>query len=215
MSKIVGIIPCAGYGTRMNMPINKSKEMLEDLVTGKYLIDYSLDLCYKYNIDPVVISRLEKEDLNAYLRSKEIAHIVLKTPGKEWAETVLKSQGLWGDKNILLLPDVRFKEESIIPEMIKGLDIYTPLAIATHKIDVNDSEKWGTVDYNCIHEKQPSALDKAWGILGWRNFIGEKLFKSLTPQGTYMWNYNFEGNPLFYNLDKFVDITRSGKLEKY
>ena len=95
---VKAIIPCAGFGTRMAMQPNQSKEMLTDPVTGKYLIDYSLDLCYKYKIKPVVISRLEKEDLNSYLRSKNVTHISLKEAGKEWAQTVLKSQGLWAKR---------------------------------------------------------------------------------------------------------------------
>lgn len=208
---IKAIIPAAGYGTRMNMPIDKSKEMLIDPVTSKYLIDYSLDICYSNKIEPIVISRIEKEDLNSYLRSKGVEHIVLKTPGKEWAETVMKSQGLWEYKNILILPDTRFESVDCISQIIKDLDKH-PISIATHKIDPKDADKWGTIVKDNIEEKKANGSDKAWGLIGFTKNAGDMLFNQLIATKTAsLWYLE----PVTTELTKFVDITRSGKLEKY
>lgn len=208
-----GIIPAAGYGTRMYMETNQSKEMLIDPVTGKYLIDYSLDLCYKYYIEPVVISRIEKEDLNSYLRSKNVEHIVLKSPGNEWADTVLKSQGLWGDKNILLLPDTRFEPEYVVRDMLDEIGWSdSGVVAAVHKIDPKESDKWGTVTGTGIHEKNSNHQMVAWGLLGWRKqALGLSLFSEMYPGGSWFaWNGISK-----LQLTSFKDITRTGKLEKY
>ena len=214
MNKTVAIIPCAGYGTRMGMKDHEAKEMLIDPVTGDYLIDYSLNLCYKYDIEPIVISRLEKDDLNWYLTSKEIEHIILKKPGKEWAETVLKSQGLWGDKNILLLPDTRFDADAL-EKVIQLMHYNYKLVTAVHNISNTESDKWGTVTKDHIFEKWPrfSGNDEAkllaWGILGFDKNIGVELFNSLYPCGFYKNNENIG---MVY-LDSFKDITRTGTLD--
>jgi UTP-glucose-1-phosphate uridylyltransferase len=213
---IKAIIPCAGFGTRIKMLSHESKEMLIDPNNpDKYLIDYSLDLCYKYNIDPVVITRPEKQDLINYLKTKECELIICK-PGKEWAETVLKSQGLWGDKNILLLPDTRFDVDAL-EKVIQLMHYNYKLVTAVHNISNTESDKWGTVTKDHIFEKWPrfSGNDEAkllaWGILGFDKNIGVELFNSLYPCGFYKNNENIG---MVY-LDSFKDITRTGTLEKY
>ncbi len=215
------IIPSAGYGTRMNCKLNESKELMIDPVTGKYLIDYSLDLCYKYNIEPIVISRIEKEDLNSYLRSKEVEHIVLKKPGKEWAETVLKSQGLWAEKNILLLPDTRFTPESRFDDIKYQIDHGSKLVLGVHEVPEMSQNKWGIVASNGIYEKPNIKLDQyrglgttAWGIIAFRKEIGYNLFSRLSENHQFLWKDDLV-NPAIFRLDSFVDITRTGKLEKY
>lgn len=212
-----GIMPAAGYGTRMGMSINQSKEMLRDPKDQSYLIDYSLNLCYSNKIEPIVISRIEKEDLNSYLRLKGVEHIVLKTPGKEWADTVLKSQGLWTEKNILILPDTRFEPANESIKRVKDLLHQYDLVAGVHKVPGLEIDKWGIIDRNTIWEK-PSVINpkinsshKAWGILGFSKSIGEKLFQS---QNKHNWlTLSPEIEPAFVHLDKFEDITRTGKLE--
>ena len=209
---IKAILPAAGYGKRMGMEINQSKEMLKEVNGENFLIDYSLNLCYKYNIEPVVISRIEKEDLNSYLRSKQVEHIVLKKPGSEWAETVLKSRGLWGEKNILILPDTRWDDDKNKAfERIKTCISYSDqqLVAGYHIINPEDSVKWGTLNGDFILEKCQTQASMAWGVLAFSKEIGESLFRELTPG-------NFTKLPVRYNikLNNFRDITRTGKLEE-
>lgn len=210
------IIPAAGYGVRMGMHVNESKEMLQDPNdSNKRIIDYSLDLCYKYGIEPVVISRIEKNDLNSYLNIKGVEHIILKKPGKEWAETVLKSSGLWGEKNILILPDTRF-DEDIIPKLLNDLawNHNSDVVAAVHEIDPKDSEKWGVIYNNHIYEKCPNitASNLAWGLLAWNGKSAAlDIFYELTPGFKYtQWN-----DIPYIKMNKFLDVTRTGKLEKY
>lgn len=213
---VKAIIPCAGYGTRMQMQPNESKEMLTDPVTGKTLIDYSLDLCYKYNIRPILIVRSGKEDLLKYLlTSKDYGKfdLIVSEPGKEWAETVLKSQGLWGDKNILILPDTRWTDDNNAFERIVKTIQYPQqeLVIGYHVIAPENSVKWGAVVGSSIMEKVHSDYAvRAWGILGFDSSIGRDLFQCLKPGGVYT-NKNSYG----ILLKDFKDITRSGQLEKY
>ena len=216
MANPKAIIPCAGYGTRMGLQPHQSKEMLTDPNDkSKYLIDYALDLCYSNNIDPIVISRQGKDELNDYLKPYKLDLIILKEPGKEWAETVLKSQGLWGDKNILILPDTRFQPETIIPDIIKSTNCYSSIVVGWHEIKPEDSHKWGTVNSYGIYEKQGTLFNKAWGILGFTKFSGQELFQSLKPEGTFQFHQIDECSPEFRKLNNFKDITRSGTLEKY
>src|ERR1041385_1378889 len=99
---VKAIIPCSGRGSRMKMDTWEAKELLIDPVNGKPLVDYSLDLCYKYSIKPVIITRAEKRPfIDHIMDNHPNADLIICDPGKEWAETVLKSQGLWGEKNIL------------------------------------------------------------------------------------------------------------------
>lgn len=215
MSKVKAIIPCAGYGTRMQMESWQAKEMLRDPNDpSKVLIDYSMELCYKYNIEPVVITRREKTGLIDYLiKDHQLSNLIITEPGKEWAETVLKSQGLWGEKNILILPDTRFNPESVIPEMLDKLD-KVPVVAAIHSIDPKESYKWGTVDEDngSIFEKENTNLNKAWGLLGFQKGDGRCLFNNLHPRGEWV---GFLEEFMTVDLTDFKDITRTGKLEKY
>lgn len=194
----------------MNMLLNESKEMLKDPVTEDYLIDYSLNLCYSNNIEPIVISRIEKEELNSYLRQKGVEYIVLKTPGKEWAETVLKSQGLWGDKNILLLPDTRFNKNAI-KDILSKVD--GSLVIGYHEIDPMESNKWGIItEDNLILEKSLTRRsEKAWGLIGFNKPDGIWFLEEISEYKSFpLTKYE-----KFVKLDYFKDITRTGQLEKY
>lgn len=213
MQKTRAILPCAGFGSRMKMASHESKEMLEDPVTGKYLIDYHLDLCKKYDLEPIVITRLEKEKFNEYIKSKNVEHIVLSKPGIEWPDTVLKSQGLWSQKNILFLPDTRIKPESIIQQTIKELETNL-LCIVTHEIPEGEQDKWGIVTDKIIYEKptESGLPNEAWGIIGFDKFIGEALFKGLSEIKYYEFN---EKSTSIIKLETFKDITRSGKIENY
>src|SRR6266850_3092271 len=113
------IIPCAGFGTRVGMKSNQSKELLPDS-NNKPLIQYSLDICRLYQIDPLVILREEKKDLQEYLKKEKVNYITIKPEG-EWYDTVLKSQGHWDENNVLMLPDTKFDIDRI-KDIVSGLE---------------------------------------------------------------------------------------------
>ncbi len=134
------IIPCAGYGTRMNMPIGQSKELLLDKA-GNHLIEFYLNHCPHFNITPLVITRKEKTDLIAYCESNHIETLIIEPKG-EWNDTVLASSLLWDEDNILVLPDTRFNSpRTAISDIKKGLELGNQAVIGLHKVD--DVSKWG------------------------------------------------------------------------
>ena len=123
------IIPCAGYGTRMNLEPTESKEMLIDPITNEPIIKYHLDLCDTYGLDPVIITRPEKTDLIDYCTSAGAEIVLFANPPDEWPDSILASYYAWDATNILLLPDTRFEPTNIIQKIIDDLNSDIPLSI--------------------------------------------------------------------------------------
>ena len=209
MSKVKAIIPCAGFGTRMGMNSHESKEMLDDPVTGKKVIDYSLDLCEKYDLDPIVVTRAQKMDLITHLNNRKV-EVQIYEPEGEWAKSVLATFGNWNDKNILLLPDTRFSPESALGEIRLKLFNHD-LVFGIHRPEVKTP--WGVVEHSdgtIWTAEKPSRDITAWGIIGFSKVEGTQLFTHYMTSNDFA---QFKGATV--SLDKFVDITRSGRLEKY
>ncbi len=200
------IIPCAGYGTRMNMSSNESKEMLLDS-TGKPLIQYSLDICKKYGLDPLIITRAEKETLVSHCLDQGADVLTIKPQG-EWMDTILASSAMWENDNIVLLPDTRFSPEKIVGDVKNSLDLGALSVLALHKVD--DVSKWGSVEHYRVVEKT-NVVDKgwAWGIMGFKKAEGMRLLEGMRKKGFPM----FLNNASFLFLDSFKDVTRTGKIE--
>lgn len=225
VEKTLCILPCAGLGTRMNMKPNESKEMLPDPKTDKPLIDYSLDLCKKYDLQPLIITRKEKTDLIEYIdkrnNSENISLLTLSEINGEWPETILRSEPFWNENNILMLPDTRFEPDTIIESIKNKLNEHTLFVkpryvFGMHIVDVEIP--WGLVE-NIQYMASTSVTEKpikrfrAWGVIGFKKNHGELLFQSQKQK-----NQQFcEHTPYVveYTFDSFKDITRSGKLEDY
>lgn len=198
------IIPCAGYGTRVNMKPNQSKELLIDTLTDKPMINFSLSICDYYGMEPLVITRHEKKDLVDYLEREEI-EFMYNDPNRqgEWMDSVLQTRPKWDKYNILMFPDTRFRPTEIIDEMKRDLTLGANCSIALHK--VKDPEKWCVLGGNCLYEK-PSLIPPsnwAFGIIAFTDTYGEFLFKELS-------NLKFceLDNASFKYLDSFIDLTR-------
>lgn len=204
------IIPCAGFGTRMNLPPNQSKELLIDPKTNEPLIKWTLDL----SIDPLIILRKEKEDLIQYCKDNQIEYIITE-PTKEWPETILRSEDRWDNTNVLLLPDTRFGSHYLnVMKVRQALQFgCKKLVFGVHKVD--DLSKWGEVSLGKTREK-PQHLWKvsgyAWGVLGFSKDIGNSLFNAYLDKTPF----NYEINDVEYvDLSWFTDLTRNGKIEDY
>lgn len=201
------IIPCAGYGTRMGMEPDKSKELLINPGTNKPLIDYSLSICKEYGYDPLVITRREKTDLTDYLDENEVSYMFSVGNG-EWMDSVIQTEALWEDHNLLLFPDVNFHPISVIPDMEQDLKLGALASIAVHP--VTDPSKWCVVENYEMFEKPPiTSLQTHWafGLIAFHSRYGLKLFDSLSQD-----KYLRLENTSFKYLDSFVDLTRTGKL---
>src|SRR5258708_34994029 len=171
------ILPCAGFGTRMGMDPSKSKELLIDPSTNKPLIEYHLDICKKYELEPLIITRLEKTDLIEYCENNNIKYKLI-IPEGEWMNTVLKSASNWGKYNILLLPDTKFEPINIIQNIKNDLLNGSKFSLGLHK--VSDPENWCVVKNYSLIEKQAVIADYAFGIIGFTETSGLSLFYDLT-----------------------------------
>lgn len=202
------VILCCGYGTRMGMKSNESKEMLLDK-TGYPIIYHSFILCNIYKLNPLVITRKEKTDLIDYCKEHNVETLIIDPKG-EWPETILASAPMWESSNILILPDTRFESTRVIEYMKNDIDeLNCDYSVAVHKID--ESSKWCVTNGAYIVEKPvENNYDWAMGLIAWDIYNGKKLFTQLSERNKY---FVFDGNVGFHYLDNFKDVTRTGKLE--
>lgn len=199
---IKAIIPCAGFGKRMGMKKTQSKEMLPDTLFGfNHIIDYSLLICELFDLEPLIISRKEKKDLNSYLKKKKVKFILVDHKN-EWSESVLSSQNEWAKNNILILPDTRFTPYSIIDNIKKGLELGNNAVFAMHK--VNDPQNWGIIDnYYLIEKPKIIGPKNSWGLIGFNKYYGTEIFSSRKPLQLRDCGFIY--------LNNFQDITRIKK----
>lgn len=211
------IVPCAGFGTRMSMAKDCSKEMLPDPgYKHQPIIQYVLDLCEAFKLEPLVITRKEKQDLRQYLFDKQVDFIDIDVKG-EWNESVLASKELWAENNLLILPDTRFYSYKCIEDIQRGLELGNNAVMALHEVtDPSKWSTWGMIFNNHIYEK-PNLTDYywyenytkepemkwAWGLIGFKDTYGQELFSNI--QCLELKNVGFT------YLTKFEDITRGTK----
>lgn len=199
------LIPCAGFGTRMNMMPHEAKELLWD-EEGKFIIDWSLELCKKHNIDPIIITRPEKEEFNQYIKNKKIPTVY--PTGASVGESILSSKELWGEYNIVILPDTRFEyPETLFQDMLNGMKLGNECVFALFK--VTDYQNWGILCDNTFYEKPKKIFTEednafAWGIFGFTKSYGETLLNSYN---TYSDPLKIS-NPGYFFINNFRDITR-------
>ncbi len=214
MNNTLVIIPAAGFGTRMNLQPDQSKEMLPDPGNdNKPLIQWSLDLTKDYS--QIVMTRTGKQDLITYLNTA----ITFVEPGSEWPVTVLESQEHWQDKNLLILPDTRFQPTNIIQQMEEQLDTHD-LVFACH--EVPDVRLWGKVLLDPFSKKPLQTQEKAdiefkleglaWGLIGFKKHVGEALFQSYANKKIFNLS---KIKTCVINLSNFKDITRTGQIESH
>lgn len=208
----------------MNMNPNESKEMILD--NGVPIIQWTLDVCKKYKLNPVIITRKEKTDLIEYCKDK--ATIVIHEPKGEWMDTILSSIDHWDTWNFVMLPDTRFKNTSVINDMKIYLKSGADLVFAIHK--VSDPEKWGIITDKFSIEKPEDRFfpedTMAWGLFAfWKygNFNWDedveyfkdnsaKAFLLAAREKDTLHYFQDDEKIKTVRLEKFVDITRNGMI---
>lgn len=206
------IIPCAGFGTRMNMKPEESKELLIDPVTNKPVIQWTLDLCKECDLAPFIITRKEKVDLIKFCVDNNIEHLIINPEG-EWANTICMAKEYYAEDNILLLPDTRFAPaEETISRIKIDLALGATYSIGLHF--VTDSSKWCVINrpYGLVEKPISTGFPEwAMGVIGFKGNCGRYLFNVLKTKGRIKELYNTS----FQYMDWFKDITRTGKLETW
>jgi NDP-sugar pyrophosphorylase family protein len=199
------LIPCAGYGTRMRMQPHEAKELLPD-ENGKPTIEWSLNICREYNIEPVIITRKEKIEFINYLENNNIQYVI--GGGESTGESLLNAKEYWDDYNIMILPDTRFNyPKNLFIDIFKCMKAGNDCVFAL--FNVEDHSNWGIICENVFYEKPKRTFTEkdnayAWGIIGFRKEYGETLLNS----------YNTTSEPLKLNnpgylfINNFRDISR-------
>jgi hypothetical protein len=178
------VIPAAGFGTRMGLPI--AKEMLVNPVTGLKFVNLSLQQAKKLGAKVILITRKEKKELIDHVSAFcEEQHLLLEIlqiePTSEWPETVLMSQHCWTEKNLLVLPDTDWKPADFLQEMIQEWEQHPSDVI--YGVFESNKNTWGYVkaaEGLWLCEKPAHALGEgfmAWGFIGFKKEIGSKLFR--------------------------------------
>lgn len=213
------IIPAAGFGTRAGQLPSEAKELLIDPMTGKPLICWAIEHAINAGLTPLVITRREKQALRIFLEATYNAQkmpavkiLVLDEPSREWPETILKSAEYWRERNLLLLPDIRFEPSAfMIRDLVNQLHPeLTPVAFAGAK--VLEPQKFGVLSRGMVAEKPkdgwaPNA--KAWCLIAFNKEFGKKLFTHfLEERGEWLTLPTFA--PIL-DVDWFADVTRNGR----
>lgn len=192
------IIPCAGFGTRMGMKPNESKEMLFLNNEDTPCIDYALKQCAANGLSPLVVTRPEKKDLIAYCEELGVK-LMLLNPKREWADTVLASRPYWDEDNVLLLPDTRWENPRSVHKIVET-NCFT---IGTHF--VMDPQNWGIYEGGAIIEKPKETHSNiAWGIIKFEYAEGIKFFTEIADNKYSL----LPKNHTQFNLGRFQDLTR-------
>jgi hypothetical protein len=202
------LIPAYGYGKRVGMAKNRSKELLIDPETNQPLIQWHFDLCKKHKLSPLVITRKDKKDLIKYCELSGVECLVIPDHTGEWYDTVLMSKHRWFQYNILLLPDTKFKPQDIIKVMKRGSKNGTTVAVHI----VGEVDKWGIITFRNMFafmcekpDTQYSVMGLAWGILGFDKVEGEALMKGFKSRSWFNVNLNLDN---VFHLFGFRDLTR-------
>jgi NDP-sugar pyrophosphorylase family protein len=116
MSILTVILPCAGEGTRLSLPYPKELHSLEK---NKSLIDYSFDLFSNYgrrDVEFVITLNENKTELVKYLSRYKtrfnISFTYFNPTETEYTGSIKSAKHLFGEKNLVLLPDTFLKLKS-------------------------------------------------------------------------------------------------------
>ena len=121
---ITVILPCAGEGTRLSLPYPKEIHSIEK---NKSLIYYSFDLFSNYgrrDVQFIVTLTEDKTDIIRYLsRYKSrfnISFTFFNPKETEYTGSIKSAKHLFGEKNIVLLPDtyLKLKESDDIIDLV-------------------------------------------------------------------------------------------------
>jgi bifunctional N-acetylglucosamine-1-phosphate-uridyltransferase/glucosamine-1-phosphate-acetyltransferase GlmU-like protein len=196
------LIPAAGFGTRMGSP--PAKELLHHpYFKNKNFLEICLESCQKLSVSPLVISRKDKTELNDFLSQNNIPFTLI-NQSLDWQDSILQSEFLWQEENLVLLPDTYFTPLSQVQKTLMKLK---DVSLSFTYFKVSDSKNWGGIKFDSkevlIVEKK-TGFNYAWGHLAFKKEIGSKLFKHLLHDK----EFKFHGLFSAQMIDTFIDLTR-------
>lgn len=162
MKKLRVFINC----TKLRIPPDVSWEMKSDPETGKPLVQYSLDMCKSLGLEPIVISRVNKDDLNEYLDSLRVRY-EFSPRNASLTESISGIQRFHDDKNIIIDPTVRFTSEDKLLEIASLIEFTNRTPVGIGK--VTDPTNWVVIQNDKI-SPHPKTDKPMWavGIIGFK-----------------------------------------------
>lgn len=211
------IIPAAGYGTRIGSP--PAKEMLTRPGASEAFIDLPIRLSIQRGWRVVVVTRSDKSLLIEHIHHRyPQVELCLIGPTPDWQRSVLLSRGVWGERNLLWLPDVEFSPIAALDNVAAMLEDHD-VAVAHHAVDT--PRVWGHVwqelgnstqgEHFYVIEKPSGELMAgmfAWGLIGFKRDFGEKLLKAQWLSQKEQRPQRVEGRLGSCRLTHFEDLTR-------
>ncbi len=189
------ILPCAGEGSRLALPYPKE---IHHVGQNQALIDFSLQMLERSGsqVDKIVVvlnsnKTLLIKHLEKWRSRFNIVFCYFDDDYREWPGSVLSAQHLFGEKNIVLLPDSTITERAdtpLITTMIELLD-HSGLVFAAKRISgenisalgalsVNNE---GSVDEFC--DKPRTAVDRYnafWCSFGFRRRVASPVLQTFS-----------------------------------
>jgi len=222
------ILPCAGHGTRLKLPYPKELIKINEDMS---IIDYSFHHILESRIRPrvVVIIGPHKFDTARYLYEKyndkvDLVFVFQKTNEKEITGAIRSAEHLFGDKNILLMPDtiIEYKDRkvSLIDNMIDSLNNQPFVFVHKNEASVTRLKLFGAlniqdkkvIDYKDKPVKNVENYNAFWVSFGFKkkvfgeviSVIEQSMLKKATHKNTFRKSVMYKSSSI--SVAEYVDI---------
>ena len=231
------ILPCAGRGTRLNIPYPKELiKVNEDMSVIDYSFQHILASQVKSRV--VVIVGPHKFDTVRYLYEKyndkvDLVFIFQKNNDKDITGAIKSAEHLFGDKNILLMPNtiIEYKDKkvSLIDKMLETLDHQPFVFMCKDESSVSrlklsgalNIEDGKVVDYEDKPLKHIEKYNAFWVSYGFKKEVFSEIISVIEQGALKKTNFKkaFRKSPLYKSLpvkiNECVDIGTWTNLNAY
>jgi NDP-sugar pyrophosphorylase family protein len=234
MKKLKVIIPAAGSASRLGIPYSKEIMRIED---GKSLIDNVFDLFSDYqrqHVEFVVVINENKSDIIKYLanyKNKYNISFCYQNPDfKEYTGAIKSASHLFGDYNVVLLPDSLIKfNGDFLPTVIDALDKSDVTFLYKKEDDDSMKSTKGALlvdqDQNILDyydkPKDSSRYNSYWCSFAFRRHAFDK-FISFMESSTLRDNsikFNIQDTPLYMSkgieVEDYIDLGTWKEINKF
>lgn len=190
--KTVGLVPCAGKGSRLGLPF--SKEMFPIIHNDEYtpIITYTIQAMKKAGIKHIIFTiNPQKGDLLRYLGNGEqfgmkFTYCIHPVP-RSLPESLYEAIHLIQDKNVVFaMPDTFVQPTDYLETLLKDHFSEQDRAVTLACFQTNNPSKFGMVDYK-------------------ENRVSEIIDKPLNSQLNWMWGAMVWGPEFTIELKNFVE----------
>jgi glucose-1-phosphate thymidylyltransferase len=183
----VGLLPCAGKGTRLGMPF--SKEMFPDVHNENYrpIIMYTIEAMKRAGIKHIIITvNPNKTDLLNYLgNGKQFGidlTVCIHPVAKSLPESLNEAYHLIKDKKVVFaMPDTVIEPLDFLKNALEyhNKNHNSDVTLGCFKTDnptsVSVVEFDGELITNVIEKPKETNLDHMWGMMVWNPIFSENL----------------------------------------